>query len=446
MRRFLCGLLGLIVVGAMVAGGARTAAAQGALTLVRDAEMEQALRLMADPLLEAAGLSSSAVTIYIVDDPNLNAFVAGGQNIFLFTGLLAGVDDPDEVLGVIAHEIAHIAGGHLTQGVAARDNAQTLQIITTLLGVAAAAAAGSSDLGAAAAVGGAEVGQRSILAHSRGVEAAADQAALSYLAATGNSAEGLLNFLSRLADQELLPASRQAEYLRTHPITQDRVNTVAAFVEQTPHLQPLGDPARNLFLRSQAKLIGYMRPHSALNQFPETATDVPSIYGRAYAFYRLGRPDEALVLIERLLAAVPGDPYFHEFAGQVLMESNRVAEALPHYQQAVAALPNEPLLLTALGQARLQVGGDDHLQAAIGDLTQAVNRPGGASPIAWRLLATAHGRAGDMGLSAVALAEEALAMGDRETARIQAARAMQVLPNGSPGHLRALDIQAAADR
>ncbi|MCA8931284.1 MAG: M48 family metalloprotease [Rhodospirillaceae bacterium] len=440
MRRFLC----LLLAGALALAGPLSAQAQQRLSLIRDAELEQTLRGLIQPVLEAAGVSPSAVTIYIVEDPNLNAFVAGGQNIFIYTGLLMAVESPEEVLGVMAHEVGHIAGGHLAQGAAAQETAERLAIVTTLLGLAAAAAAGSASGGAAATLGGTHVGQASLLSYSRGAEAAADQAALSYLQRTGQSAEGLLTFLGRLEDQELLPASRQVEYLRTHPITRDRVNTVAAFVTSHPNLTVVEEPLRSMFLRSQAKLFGYLQPQAALNRFPESATDVPSIYGRAYALYRLGRPDEALAAVGRLLAVAPNDPYFNEFAGQVLMESNRVAEALPHYQRAVAAQPNEPLLLTALAQSRLQVGGADQIAAAVAELDRAVRQPGGGTPIAWHLLATAYGQTGDLGLAAVALAEEALASGDNDTARIQAARALQTLPNGSPGHLRALDIQAAA--
>ena len=440
MRRFLC----LVLTWALTVGAATGAFAQQRLSLIRDAELEETLRLMVDPILDAAGLSSSAVTIYIVNNPSLNAFVAGGQNIFLHTGLLTAVDGPEEVLGVLAHEAGHISGGHLALGAQAMEEAQNVALVSTLLGLAAALASGRGDAGAAAALGGAQAGRGTFLSFSRGAEAAADQAGLTYLERAGYSAEGLLVFLQRLEGQELLPASRQVEYLRTHPLTRDRVRTIEAFVERSAVSGRIEDPVRTMFARSQAKLIGYLNPQSALHQFPASATDTPSRYGRAHALYRLGRYDEAVTTMEPLLAGAPNDPYFNEFVGQVLMESNRVAQALPHYERAVAARPDEPLLLTALAQARLQVSGDAGLGQAIAELTRAVNRPGGSTPLAWRLLATAHGRNGNVGLAAVALAEEAMATGDFDAARIQAARALQQLPAGAPGHLRALDIQAAA--
>jgi len=85
------------------------------LPLIRDAEIEGLMRLYTGPLFDAAGLTRASVNVNLIDSPGINAFVADGQRIFIYTGLLTGAKTPNEVIGVLAHETAHIAGGHLTR-------------------------------------------------------------------------------------------------------------------------------------------------------------------------------------------------------------------------------------------------------------------------------------------------------------------------------------------
>ena len=401
------------------------------------------IRELARPIFEVAGVSPSAVSIYIVNDPSLNAFVAGGQNIFVHTGLLMDARTPEELIGVLAHETGHLAGGHLARGSAALEEAQRTAILTTLLGIAAAIAAGEPGAGAALATAGPSIAQRSFLSYTRAMENSADQAGMAYLEAAGISSEGLMNFLQRLENQELLSTNRQVEYVRTHPLTRDRVEAIRAFVERSP-LTGQAVPAglRDRFDRMQAKLIGYLQPQQALRRYSATATDIPSRYGRALALFRTGSLDEALAIMTDLIAAEPNNPFFAELTGQMLLENGRIDEARSYYERAAAALPNEPLILVALAQTKIATERPEDLASAVADLEWAVEQPGGSTPFTWRLLAIAYGRSGDLGRSALALAEEALAAGNEEEARQQAARALRTLAHGSPGWLRATDIQA----
>ena len=424
---------------------AMPAAAQRQLSLIRDAEIESIIRGYAEPLFQVAGVSSQAVTIYLVNDSSVNAFVSGGQNLFVHTGLLLDARNANEVIGVLAHETGHIAGGHIARGQDAIEAAQRTAILTTLLGVAAAIASGDGRAGAAIVSGGMTAAERTFLSYTRGMENAADQAATTYLDRVGMSSLGLLNFFERLEDQELLPASRQVEYVRTHPLTRDRIDFLRAHVAGsrfTDAAVPQAEEQR--FRRMQAKLVGFLHPRIALRRYAADDPDPAVQYGRAIALYRQGEVEGALTTMERLLAAEPDNPYFNEVVGQILLDNGRVTEARQYYERAVQLLPNQPLLLVALAQTKLAGGSPADLDGAIDDLTRAVAQPGRTSPLTWRLLATAYGRAGDIGMSAVALGEEALAQGDYEMAQQQAQRALQIVPRGSAGWLRAQDIRRVA--
>jgi len=422
------------------------AAAQSRISLIRDAEIENTIRDMTDPILRVAGVAPSGVTIHIVSDNSMNAFVTGGQNIFLHTGLLLNVRSPEELVGVIAHETGHIAAGHLARGREELERAQRNAMISSLLGLAAALATGDGRAGAAIMSGGGSMAERSFLAYSRVMESSADQASLSYLDRLGWTSEGLLSFLQRLEDQDILPTSRQSAYTRTHPVTRERTRTVEGHVSRSP-ATGAGVPSEfyEAFDRMQAKLLGFMQPQQALQKYPSDATDTASQYGRAIANYRRGDTAAALEGIEALVGREPNNPYFHELRGQILFERGRIAEAREPYRQARALAPNEPLIGVSYAQTLVASDDDAQLREAIGILEQATGTREGRFPLAWRLLATAYGKTGNVGMASVALAEEALAQGDEDAARTQARRAQTQLPDGSAGWLKAQDILTTTD-
>ena len=444
VRLRLC-LVAMSCVAVLAATGQPGWAQNRPFSLIRDAEIEFTIATYARPVFQSAGISPDSVTIIIVDDPSLNAFVAGGQNLFLHTGLLVAVTDATELIGVIAHESGHIAGGHLARGALALEEARNQALIGTILGLAAAVAAGEPGLAGATIGGTQSMAQRGFLSFTRSMENAADQAALTYLDRASISSRGLLTFLSTLADQELIPESRQVEYIRTHPLTRDRVDAVRAHVAQSPNAdRQLPEPLREMFRRMQAKLLGFMHPRRALQRYGEEDPSIAGQYGRAIAFYRLGDLEAALSLTDRLIAEEPGNPFFKELKGQMLMENGRLSEAQPYYEEANQLYPGEPLLLIPLAQIRIESGEEAALGAAISDLNEAVSA-GGGSPMAWRLLATAYGRTGDVGMAAVALAEEAMALGDPQRALEQADRAERSLDRGSSGWLQIQDLRRQAE-
>ena len=412
---------------------------------IRDAEIETIIRDFATPLFQAAGLNPKSVDVFLIDDPTLNAFVSGGQNLFLHTGFLMATEDPLEVIGVLAHETGHIAGGHIASTIGKFKESSAQVIASYVLGLGAAIATGQPGLGSAIIIGGQDLALKGLLSYTRGQEQAADQAAIRLLEATEQSPRGLLSFLRVLGGQEIFLATSQDPYLRTHPLTRERIS----FLEEQLRRSPYADaPVRPDFLRlhsrMRAKLVGFLEPQGrVLQAYPESDSSADARYARAIMYYRRPQLDRALMLIDGLIAEQPRDAYYHELRGQILFENGRLAEALPSYETAVGLRPEEAQLNLAL--ARVEIESND---ARLTDRAEAhlktVLRHEPENASAWRLLAIVHGRRGETGLTALALAEAALARRDLAEAQIQARRAQEILPEGSPGWLRAQDLETHA--
>ncbi len=416
------------------------------LSFIRDTEIENTIRAYATPVFLAAGLDPTAVRIYLVADKALNAFVAGGQNLFLNTGLLMQAEHAGQVIGVIAHEAGHIEGGHLARSHEAIRNATAESILAMVLGAVAAVAAGRPDLGGAVIAGGQGSAMRSYLSYSRTQEGSADSAAMRYLDDTGQSAEGLLEFMGTLQGQDALPASRQDPYMRSHPLTRDRISALESFVAKSPNSgNPVKPEFEEMHQRMVAKLYGFMdSPGVTLRRYPLSDTSLPARYAQTLAFWRRLDMKKALAHIDALIAEHPSDPYFHELKGQMLYETGHPAEALEPYETAVRLMPDAPLLRISLAEVQLALNNWELLEPATVNLRAALLRER-HRPYVWRQLGIAYGRKGDMGQSSLALAEESLLINDISRARFHAAKAERLLPHGSPGWLQAQDIMQAAD-
>jgi predicted Zn-dependent protease len=437
--------LALALVPLAVATAQESGSRSQQMEFIRDAEIEHIIRGYAQPIFQAAGVDSEAVDIILVQEDVINAFVAGGQNMFIYTGLLQECDNPEQLVGVMAHETGHIAGGHLIRGRDAMDNASAEALLATLLGVGAAVASGQPGAAATLITGGTGMAEYNLLAFSRTQEGSADAAGMRFLDTAHITTQGFRDFLQKLAGQELLPASRQVAYTRTHPLTQDRIDAVASHLEASPWKNAmLGPAAVEQFQRLKAKLVGFIHPALALRHYSPTDPSITARYARAIALYRQGNLAEALPLMDGLIAQEPKNPFFYELKGQVLMENQRVAESLAPYRRSVELMPDSGLLRGALAQALLETEDPRLIDEALRHL-QFATRQERNSPFLWRLVATGWGRKNNEGMVAYALAEEAVAKGDRAMARNQSERAERLLPAGSPGWLRAQDIRAIVD-
>lgn len=436
------GLLLFLVLALGSAGATRA----HAVSLIRDAEIENTIRTFATPLLRAAGVNPDSVRIFLINDRSINAFVAGGMNLFIHTGLLKESDGPEAVIGVLAHEIGHIAGGHLARTPEAVQGAGIEVLLSYLLGVAVAVA-GAPDAGTAIMAGGAAVGQSAIIRYTQAQEESADQAALSYLQTTGQSARGLLDLLQTLRSQELLVTARQSPYLRTHPLTQDRISHVRNYLATSAYADAPPRPEYvEMYRRMLAKLDGFLEPPGhTLAKYPDGETSLEARYARAIAHFHVPELARALKEIDGLIAEHPHDPYFYELKGQMLFENGRVREAIEPYEKAVTLLPGEPLLRLGLAQAQIETNDPGFNEAALGHLKKAVLRDR-TNAFVWHYLGIAYGRNEQYGDSALALAEEAFLQRRKEDLDFHIGRAERYLAEGSPGWLRLQDLKRAAER
>ncbi|MCZ6861743.1 MAG: M48 family metalloprotease, partial [Alphaproteobacteria bacterium] len=439
-------LIASVIVGSMPSPGL---ASHGGtrLRLIRDAEIERTIREFAKPVFATAGMSVDQVKVYLIRDNRLNAFVAGGRNIFLNTGLLVRAKSAEQVIGVIAHETGHIVGGHLIRMRNAIREAQIKQIIAFLLGAAAAVAARDARAGAATIGLGAKVAEGTFLKYSRSNERAADQFAVTALNRAGISSRGMLEFMKIIQNQELLITANQDPYIRTHPITSARIDFLREQVARSPFSNSRL-PARytEMHERMRAKLIGFLSPPSTVfGTYQPDDDSLPSRYARAIAHHRQAETAEALKLIDGLIKERPRDPYFHELKGQILFESGRAVEAVVSLRASVKLAPGEALLRMALGQALLALGPERTTRAALAHLRVAV-RSDNSLPLAWRLLGIAHGKLGQIGLASLALAEYGLLIGDKKQVYGNIGRAERYLKKGTPSWFRIQDLKREMER
>ena len=413
-----------------------------AQTVIRDAEIEEYMQEWFAPIYAAAGMSPDQVKIIIVQDSQINAFVAGGANIFFYTGLLQKTSNPGEVIGVMAHELGHITGGHLIRGREAMEQASYESILGMILGVGAAIASGDGGAAATIGSGASSMAQRGFLKNTRAFESSADQAALKYFAKAQMNPTGFETFLKKLESQELLPSSQQSEYVRSHPLTRDRVDTVALRVDQSPDKDKAWPDKWNRQHKMMlAKLAGFITPQQVVWTYDDRDNSIEALTARAIAAYRMNEIDKALKLSDQLLALEPNNPYSLELKGQMLMDFGRVAQAVPFYEKAVANKPDAGLIRIALAHAQIETAGNDSakLQKAIENLKRAQKDEPRSSRL-HRLLATAYGRGGDEPRAKLHLAEEALLQGKRSYAKSQAETASKGLKQGSSDWIRANDI------
>lgn len=415
--------------------------------LIRDAEIENIIRDYSTPIFNAAGLDASAVQINLVNDARLNAFVAGGQRMFINTGLLMRTSKPEEVIGVIAHETGHIAGGHLARLQEELRNAETKSIIAMIVGAAAGLAARDGRVAAGVIGGGTQAAFADLLKYSRTQESAADAAGLKYLDQTGTSAKGLLDFFELLQQEIRVTGGSEHPYLSTHPLTNDRIASVQAHLALSRFAGAPTPPdlaRKHAYMR--AKLIGFLKPLDvALEAYPPSDTSGPARYARAIAYYQRADLDKALPIIDSLITDQPENPYFYELKGQMLLENGRVADSLAPYTRMAELAPGEPLLRMALAKAQVETGDPAYLEQALSNL-RAASRSDPSLVEAWRLLTIVHGRLGNQGDLALSQAEYNLRTGDTKAAQALAQRAADLLPTGSPGWIRAQDIAGEADR
>jgi predicted Zn-dependent protease len=417
------------------------------LPLIRDAEIEQLMRDYTQPVLRAAGLAQQNIQVTIINDRSFNAFVMDAKRIFINAGALMDAKTPNEVIGVLAHETGHIAGGHLSRIRQQLANAQVASILALLLGIGGAVAAARSGGGygagnpTAAILGPQETIRRSLLSYQRAQEEQADRAGVKFLAATGQSAKGMYDTFKRLSD-EILYAARNADpYLQSHPMPAERVAALEILAKASPNWDKRD--VADLQLRHdlmRAKLAGFLdRGDTVARRYPISDNSLPARYARAIATYRHADLRAAIAQIDALIQAQPNNPYFHELKGQALLEGGKASEAIAPLHRAIQLAPHPALIQVLLAQALNTGNGAKSSDEAVALLRTALaNEP--ESVEGYTQLAMAYGRKGDLAQADLASALAAFMRGDVPTARQLATRAKTRFPVGSPGWVKADDI------
>jgi predicted Zn-dependent protease len=418
-------------------------AQRGGIPLIRDAEIEQLLRDYATPVLRAAKLAKQNVRIVIINDRSFNAFVMDGRHIFINAGALMDSKTPNEIIGVLAHETGHLAGGHLQRLREKLAAAQTQSIIAMIAGVGAAVAS-RGGTGMAGILGPQEVIRRSLLSYVRTQEDQADHAAVKFLDATGQSPKGMYDTFKRMSNETLYAAQGVDAYAQTHPMPADRVAALETIAKASPYWGKKDTPEMQLrHDLMRAKLFGFLDRGDAIARiYPLGDHSLAARYARAISTYRRADIRTALQEIDGLIQAQPNNPYFHELKGQALLESGRAADAIAPLRRAVQLAPSPALIQIMLAQALIATNNTKYADEAVHLLRSALIQEPEASS-AYAQLAMAYGRKGDVAHADLASAEAAFYRGDYGAATMLATRAKTKLPVGSPAWVRADDIVSA---
>lgn len=417
------------------------------VAIVRDAEIEKLVRDYARPIFKAAGLSDRNIEIVLVNDNSFNAFVAG-RRMFINTGALMTAETPNEIIGVIAHEAGHIAGGHEQRMRDQLARAKTLAMAASLLGIGMAAAGaatksqGMAGAGSTFAIGGSEIARRSLLAYQRGEETIADRSAVTYLNRTHQSAKGMLTTFNRFENALTLSGTQVDPYLVSHPMPRERIANLETLARESKYFNQKDPP--ELQLRhdlARAKIAAYTQGPAALaRMFRNNLQGLPALYGSAISNYLYGSPRDALRKTESLISKKPSYPYFRELQGDILMKANKPTEAAKAYETALRLDPTKSgIIQVSLGQAELATGEKSQVKSAVTNLAQGVEKE--PEYIAgYRFLAQAYGQLGMIGEAELASAEGYYHSGVIREAKIFALRAQQKFKTGTPQWLRAQDI------
>jgi predicted Zn-dependent protease len=451
--RTLSRLTAIVTAGALVLAPLAAAAQENkGPRLLRDTEIEELLRDYTRPILRVAGLEHQNIQVVIINDPSFNAFVADGHRIFVNYGALMQSQTPNQLIGVLAHETGHLAGGHLAKLREELARAQTGMIVAMLLGVGAMVAGarsnnpnnGAGSIGAAAVTAPQAVLQSTLLSYQRQQEENADRAGVKFLTATKQSAKGMYDTFKRFGNDSLFAARGADPYMQSHPMPAERVAALEELAHSSPYWDAKDDPGLQLrHDMMRAKTSAFMEQQdTVLRRYPPSNDSLPARYARAITTYLHGDLRLAVAQIDGLIQAQPNNPYFYELRGQALLEGGRPAEAIAPLRRAVQLSSNAPLIEMLLGQALVATDNKALTEEAISILRAAVARETEA-PLGYTQLAMAYGRKGDYAEADLASAQAAYLRGDNKTARDLASRAKTRFAIGTPGWVKADDIVTA---
>ena len=392
---------------------------------ITDDEIETALEGWLKDFFKVAGISIPP-RVFLFKSNEVNAGATFGGIIIVYTGLIIKCKNVLELLGVLAHETGHIAGGHMAKTSAIMSDASVPAVASLLLGAAGSLLTGNPGPLMAGLAGGAHVFERSILKHSREQEDSADASAITYLTAMGWSVSGLGDFLDRLKSYT---TGQEDPYIQTHPLSSERKEKIRLYQKRQASNLHISEEHEKRFQRIKAKLIGFTKKRSDVyTQYPLTDKTLPARYARLIANYNEKKNSVsarvALKELDALLVESPNDPYFLELKGQFCFETGQISESLPYLREAAQKCPKSYSTRLMLAHALIEspmanASTSTELREAVEHLAKITEqRP--ENTFAWRLFASAYGKMGQAENAAACLAEEAFQLKHVEMARAQA--------------------------
>ena len=410
-----------------------------AASLINDTETERVITDLIAPLAAAADIPDGRLRVHIVGDNQFNAFVMGGEDVYVYTGLLTQIKSPDALQAVVAHELGHTIGGHMTQ-MSDRMSAEMLRtMIIQALGIGLMAVGGDPSLGAGVLAGSSGVAQQSMLAFTRDEERIADDMGLKLMIRAGLNPDGFVQVFEQMGHMTGALESRINPNRINHPLTAERLNNVRAQIEKmdsdyTPNNAPT-DAQRAEFELVRAKLIGYLdSAENVATAYPKSDTSDAALYAHAIAYMRGGNLDAARTTTLALIERAPDNPYFYELLGDVEYQLGHYDDSVSAYEKSLELTDNAPQIETALALVLSERNKSGDRARAIELCKRALLTS--PMPLTYWVLARAY----DDGRADWARAEYYHMMGKKELAREYARRARKSLKPNTPEYIKSGDI------
>jgi len=398
------------------------------ISLIRDSQTEEFINEISQPIFKIAGLDSENIKIYLVNDSSINAFVMGGQNIFVNIGLIQKFSNPDVISGVIAHEVGHISGGHLAKGSEIYQQNLSTTIIGSILGIAAMAT-GQIDGGTAIILGATQINNRLSLKYSRSQEESADILAIEYLKKLQISSDGLLEIMNYFNQQSQGISQQINQFELTHPVSTSRILFIKNNKFVVKNNQKQHQKLTKKLSIIQAKLKAFLdNPEQNLKNINNNSYS--ELLAKSIIFHRLNRFDESLKILDNLIETDKNNGFLYELKGDFLFNQNLLSPAILNYQTAIKLLSKKSRTTSQIQMAVaiLQITNDDKylLNLAKNNLQQALKiEPDNL--LIYKNLAIIYERLQEFSDAKLILAEYNYLLNDYETAKKLARQTIEIL-------------------
>ena len=409
-------------------------------TLINDTETERFLSELVMPLGTAADIGAGRLNVHIIDDDDFNAFVRGGEDVYVYTGLLKQIKNPDALLAVIAHELGHTIGGHMAQLSARSDAEMKRTMLIQALGVGLMVAGGNPSLGAGVLAGSSGVATQSLLAFSRDEERIADNLGIDLMIRAGQNPNGFITVFEQMNDLTGAMENTINPNRINHPLTRERLKNAREYIaEHAPNYRAPDTTTRDAqYELVRAKLVGYLDDaKNVLAKYPYADKSDAALYARAIANMRGGNLDGARMGTQTLISRNPDNGYFYELLGDIEFQFGHYDDSVRAYEKSLALVKDAPQIETALALVLAERGKPGDNARAI-ELSKRVilSQP---TPLAYWVLARCYGDA-DAGRHAWAMAEYYAMRGDDEQAAEYARRAQKYLKKTDAEYIKSGDL------